>query len=62
MRNVIIVDNSPQAYAWQPENGVPILSWFEDPRDNQLNRLVPVLERLAQVDDVREYIPKIIGK
>lgn len=62
MKNVIIVDNSPQAYAWQPENGVPILSWFEDPRDNQLNRLVPVLERLAQVDDVREYIPKIIGR
>ena len=62
MKNVIILDNSPQAYAWQPENGIPIISWFEDPRDNQLNRLVPVLERLAQVEDVREYIPKIVGR
>lgn len=62
MKNVIMIDNSPQAYAWQPENGIPIISWFEEPRDNQLNRLVPVLERLAHVDDVREFIPKIVGR
>lgn len=32
MRNVVMVDNSPQAFAWQPENGLPIISWFEDTR------------------------------
>lgn len=60
LKDVIMIDNSPQAYAWQVENGIPILSWFGDPRDNHLKRLVPVLQRLAQVDDVRDYIPKII--
>ena len=61
MKNVIMVDNSPQAYSWQKENGIPIISWFGNTRDNQLNKLIPVLQRLAEVDDVREYIPKIIG-
>ena len=61
MKDVIMVDNSPQAYSWQKENGIPIISWFGNPRDNQLNKLIPVLQRLAQVDDVRNYIPKIVG-
>lgn len=46
MKDVIILDNSPHAYAWQPNNGIPIISWFEDPRDNQLNKMIPVLQRL----------------
>jgi Dullard-like phosphatase family protein len=62
MNNVIMLDNSPEAYAWQKENGIPIISWFDDVYDSELKRLVPILERLAQVDDVREYIPKIVGK
>lgn len=57
-----MIDNSPQAYAWQPQNGIPIISWYDDLRDKELNKLVSVLERLAQVDDVREYIPKILNR
>ena len=61
MRNVIMIDNSPQAYSWQRENGIPIISWFGNTRDNQLNKLIPVLQRLEQVEDVREIIPNIVG-
>lgn len=60
LKDVIMIDNSPQAYAWQPANGLPIISWFEEPRDNQLSKMIPVLERLASVDDVRDYIPRIV--
>ncbi|CAI2373957.1 unnamed protein product [Moneuplotes crassus] len=60
LKDVIMIDNSPQAYAWQPANGIPIESWFEDTRDRELSKLVPVLERLAQVDDVRSYIPRVV--
>jgi RNA polymerase II subunit A small phosphatase-like protein len=33
MKDVIIVDNSPVAYMFQPENALPILSWYDNMED-----------------------------
>ena len=62
MKDVIIVDNSPNAYFFHPENAVPILSWYDDPDDRCLFELIPLLEALSQVDDVRPVIPKFVRK
>jgi CTD small phosphatase-like protein 2 len=59
LSRVVIVDNSPQAFGFQTENGVPIESWFDDPNDAQLLKLIPLLARLAASDDVR---PVLRGK
>ena len=56
MEDIIIIDNSPNCYQFQPENGLPIVSWYDDPGDNELMRYVPALKYLAQVDDVRPVI------
>lgn len=56
MEDIIIIDNSPNCYQFQPENGLPIVSWYDDPSDNELMRYVPALKLLAQVDDVRPVI------
>ena len=47
MEDIIIIDNSPNSYQFQPENGLPILSWYDDPNDNELMRFVPGLKLLA---------------
>ncbi len=60
LKDVLIVDNSPASYALQPENAMPILTWIDDPNDNKLFQLAPILELLSKVYDVRPYIHKIV--
>ena len=56
LNQVMIIDNSPNSYQFQPENGIPILSWYDDPKDTELLKLIPALKLLSQVDDVRPVI------
>ena len=60
LKDIIIVDNSPLSYSFHPENGLPILSWFEDKNDRELYNIIPLLIFLSDVKDVREYIPKLV--
>lgn len=60
LANVIIIDNSPTSFLFQPENAIPSISWMEDKNDRELLDFVPILEKLASVNDVRQYIPKFI--
>jgi carboxy-terminal domain RNA polymerase II polypeptide A small phosphatase len=56
MKDVIILDNSPIAYMFQPENAIPILSWYDNLTDRELPRIAYILERLAYEEDVRKII------
>ena len=60
LKDIIIVDNSPLSYSFHPNNGLPILSWFDDYNDFELEKITPILIFLSMVDDVREYIPKLV--
>jgi RNA polymerase II subunit A small phosphatase-like protein len=50
------VDNSPIAYAYQRRNAIPILSWFDDPTDTELLKLLPMLRELAKRPNVYEVL------
>lgn len=62
MTDVFIIDNSPLSYSFQPENGMPILSWYEDKQDNKLLELIPVLKLLSEIDDVRPVLTECCSK
>ena len=56
LKDVIIVDNSPLAYAFNEENGLPIKTWYDDTKDTELSKILPLLIFLSKVKDVRGYI------
>ncbi|KAL3522630.1 hypothetical protein ACH5RR_015464 [Cinchona calisaya] len=61
LAKVVIIDNSPQVFRLQVNNGIPIESWFDDRSDSALISLLPFLETLVDTDDVRPVIAKRFG-
>ena len=58
LTKTIIVDNIADNYQLQPENGINILSWFDNPHDKELMLMEPILRGWVtnNVSDVREVI------
>lgn len=54
LKNVVLVDNSVFSFAYQLDNGIPIIPFYNDANDEELCHLIFYLETLAEVDDVRE--------
>lgn len=56
LKKSVLVDNSPHAYSYHHDNGIPIESWYDDDGDTELLKLVGFLKRLQGVDDVRPVV------
>lgn len=57
MDKIIIVDNSPNAYLWHPNNAVDIKDFVGDQRDTELNTVADFLETIKDAHDVRPHLP-----
>ena len=62
LKDIIIIDNNPVSYTLHKNNGIPILSWIDDPKDEELLKLIPILKYLSKVKDVRPIINKMLNK
>jgi len=58
LEHVIIIDNSPFSYMFQPDNAIPISSWFSDKNDRQLYELLPFLDSIVNCDNVIEVLAR----
>ncbi|OMJ95048.1 hypothetical protein SteCoe_1581 [Stentor coeruleus] len=53
IEDIVIVDNAAYSFAYQIDNGVPIISWYSDPNDKELFNLIEYLGVLSNFKDVR---------
>jgi len=58
MNEIVIVDNSPFSYMFQPDNAIPITSWFNNRSDRELHDLMPFLDSLLEVKDIPEVLKR----
>jgi hypothetical protein len=56
LSKTILLDNSPVSFFPQPRNGLPVLGWLNDETDETLLDVLPVLDALRYVDDVRHVL------
>ena len=61
LKDIIIVDNSPLAYSFDIKNGLPIKSWYDDPKDDELMKIESIIIFLSKTKDVRKYIDKFVN-
>ena len=47
-----------QVFGYQINNGVPIVSWYDDMADRELVNILPFIKELAVARDVRPLISK----
>lgn len=53
---MILLDNNPASYSFSKSNGFPISTWIGKEDDRELIQIIPVLNYLSNVSDVRSYI------
>ena len=53
LKDVVLVDNSTYSFAFQLDNGIPILPFYNDRNDDELLHLISYLEAIADSDDMR---------
>ena len=58
MKDMVIIDNSVMSFAFQLENGIPILSYTDDFNDKELIYLYHYLNSIAKCEDLREQNTK----
>ncbi len=54
LSDIVLIDNAAYSYAFQLENGVPILPYYEGNNDFELKALESYLAKLSGCKDVRE--------
>lgn len=61
LRRTVLVDNSLISNTLQLDNAIPVDSWYGCTKDNELLRLLVLLNRIQPLSDVRPYLANRYG-
>ncbi|KAK9173069.1 hypothetical protein cmbei_4003240 [Cryptosporidium meleagridis] len=61
LKRTVLVDNSLISNTLQLDNAIPVDSWYGCCKDNELLRLLVLLNRIQLLSDVRPYLAKRYG-
>lgn len=62
LSQILIVDNSPHSYAFQPENAVPIGTFIDDMEDQELLECLDLLMEVEKAPDVRPALVEAFSR
>ncbi|KAL2467341.1 Haloacid dehalogenase-like hydrolase (HAD) superfamily protein [Abeliophyllum distichum] len=54
--SVVIVDDNPNSYVFQPNNAIPIQPFIDDLEDGELKKLIQFFEGCDSVEDMRDAV------
>ncbi|XP_027162849.1 carboxy-terminal domain RNA polymerase II polypeptide A small phosphatase 1-like [Coffea eugenioides] len=60
LKRVVIVDDNPNSYVFQPDNAVPILPFIDDLGDGELKKLIQFFEKLDEVEDTTDAVKNYV--
>jgi len=62
MSQMILVDNSPHSYAFQPENAIPIETFIDDMQDQELLECLDLLLAVEKAPDARPALAMAMAR
>ncbi len=58
---MVLVDNNPYSFIANPQNGILVSNFYDDPKDDTLQAVIELLNELDSVDDVRPVLNEKFG-
>lgn len=58
LKNMVIVDNAVISFAYQIDNGIPIISFKDDKTDIEFLQLMKYMKIISKEDDCRDFVKK----
>lgn len=55
LSDMIMVDNSALSFAFQIDNGFPIMNFIDDPLDQEFDTLMKYMQVLSKEEDLQAY-------
>ncbi|CAM9517995.1 unnamed protein product [Discosporangium mesarthrocarpum] len=56
LSRIVLVDNNPLSFICQPNNGILVASFYDDPNDSALASVMQLIRHLDQAQDVRPFL------